>query len=455
MELWELKRLWEVNPEIIAWPVAAIMCIPLVVYCLKNFKRWAKERETLTRNQEIVASRLVVERYARRRQLLASEDKAPSDWFELGKLAYLDNDLQSYFQYTKKSAELSFSPAYRELYFAYINGFGTVKNLRESKAWLLRSAESGDYNSMYNVATAYIEGCGLQCNPLEGIAWLYVAEFKGHKQAAEKIKEAQAGLDTHLVLLVQDRAKAIAEMISIGHSTVDTVIFPPIYRPPVQTPGVAIPHSGNHRQLKGSGTGSVISPSGFILTAAHVVEDSGYLEVVTPEGKFPASVLSLDATNDVALIKVDRAFSNTIPLGRSGEVRLGASVSTIGFPNIDIQGLSPKVTNGLISGENGLQNDVRLWQISVPVQPGNSGGPLLDQKGRVVGIVVSQLNCHQAMEATGSIPQNVNYAIKASYFEPLLHFHKVDIANSYQDEPADFQEMVARSQKSVVLILVY
>jgi S1-C subfamily serine protease len=455
MELWELKRLWEVNPEMITWPVAAIMCIPFVVYCFKNYKRWAKEQETLTRDSAIEATRRVFERDARRRQLLASDDKAPSDWFELGQLAFQDNDRQSYFQYIKKSAELSYSPAYKELSSAFIYGWGTVKNLRESMAWLLRSAESGDLNSMYDVATAYIEGSGLQCNPLEGIAWLYVAEFKGHKKAAEKIKEAEAALDAHLILLVQDRAKAVAELISIGHSTIDTVIVPPINRPPVHTPGVTMPHSGNHRQLKGSGTGSVISPSGFILTAAHVVEDSEYLEVVTSEGKFLASVLSLDATNDVALIKVERTFSNTIPLGRSGEVRLGASVSTIGFPNIDIQGLSPKVTKGLISGENGFQNDVRLWQISVPVQPGNSGGPLLDQKGRVVGIVVSQLNCHQAMEATGSIPQNVNYAIKASYFEPLLHFHKVDIANSYQDEPADFQEMVARSQNSVVLILVY
>lgn len=455
MELWELKRLWEVNPEIITYPVAAISIIVLFIYYLKGYLSWAKEQEVRKKDAAIAESLRVLTRDTRRRQLLASEDKAPSDWFELGKLAYLDNDLQSYFQHTKKSAELSFSPAYRELSFAYINGFGTVKNLRESKAWLLRSAESGDCNSMYNIATAYIEGCGLQCNPLEGIAWLYVAEFKGHKKAAEKIKEAEAALDAHLILMVQDRAKAIAELISMERSTVDTVIIPPTNRQPVHAPEVAIPHSGNHRQLKGSGTGSVISPSGFILTAAHVVEDSGYLEVVTPEGRFPASVLSLDATNDVALIKVERTFSNIIPLGRSGEVRLGASVSTIGFPNIDIQGLSPKVTKGLISGENGFQNDVRLWQISVPVQPGNSGGPLLDEKGRVVGIVVSQLNCHQAMEATGSIPQNVNYAIKASYFEPLLHFHKVETANIHVDEPADFQEMVARSQKSVVLILVY
>lgn len=455
MELWELKRLWEVNPEIIAWPVAAVMCLPLIVYCFKNYKKWTKEQEVISQNRAIVAARLVVERNARRRQLLASDDKAPSDWFELGQLAFQDNDRQSYFQYIKKSAELNYPQAYKELSVAFMYGYGTVKNLRESMTWLLRSAESGDYNSMYDVATAYIEGSGFLCNPLEGIAWLYVAEFKGHKKASERIKEAEAALDAHLILLVQDRAKAISELISIGRSTVDTVIIPPTNRHPVQAPEVAIPNSGNHRQLKGSGTGSVISPAGFILTAAHVVEDSGYLEVVTQEGRFPASVLSLDATNDVALIKVERTFSNTIPLGRSGEVRLGASVSTIGFPNIDIQGLSPKVTKGLISGENGFQNDVRLWQISVPVQPGNSGGPLLDEKGRVVGMVVSQLNCHQAMEATGSIPQNVNYAIKASYFEPLLHFHKVETANSHLDEPADFQEMVARSQKSVVLILVY
>jgi S1-C subfamily serine protease len=165
-------------------------------------------------------------------------------------------------------------------------------------------------------------------------------------------------------------------------------------------------------------------------------------------------MLSVDEANDIALLKVEQMFDDHIQVGRSSEVRLGQSVSTIGFPNIGIQGHSPKVTQGMISGENGVQNDIRMWQISVPIQPGNSGGPLLDEQGRLVGVVVASLSL-RAIQITGSVPQNVNYAIKGAYLEPLLNFHKVAVAQPSNAAPASFQDMIAVAQKASVLILVY
>jgi len=206
---------------------------------------------------------------------------------------------------------------------------------------------------------------------------------------------------------------------------------------------------------KGSGSGAVISKTGHIATAAHVVRGASRIEVVTPSGTFVAKVLNCDDSNDVALIKVDNEFQTFIPVGRSSEVRLGQSVSTIGFPNIEIQGHSPKVTQGVISGENGIQNDIRLWQVSVAVQPGNSGGPLLDENGRLVGIVVASLGL-KAVQATGSVPQNVNYAIKSAYLEPILGFHQLQVEQASGSMPVpSFQDMVATAQKSSVLIIVY
>ena len=186
----------------------------------------------------------------------------------------------------------------------------------------------------------------------------------------------------------------------------------------------------------------------------HVIKGAIYLEVVTPAGTHPATVLSVDDANDVALLKVDQSFDAHIPVGRSSEVRLGQSVATIGFPNIGIQGHSPKVTQGMISGENGVQNDIRMWQISVPIQPGNSGGPLLDEHGRLVGVVVASLSL-RAIQITGSVPQNVNYAIKGAYLEPLLNFHKVPVVQAASAAPGSFQDMVATAQKASVLVLVY
>ena len=108
----------------------------------------------------------------------------------------------------------------------------------------------------------------------------------------------------------------------------------------------------------------------------------------------------------------------------------------------------------MISGENGVQNDIRMWQISVPIQPGNSGGPLLDEQGRLVGVVVASLSL-RAIQITGSVPQNVNYAIKGAYLEPLLNFHKVPVAQAATGAPASFQDMIAGAQKASVLILAY
>jgi serine protease Do len=105
---------------------------------------------------------------------------------------------------------------------------------------------------------------------------------------------------------------------------------------------------------------------------------------------------------------------------------------------------------------NGIGDDPRTWQISVPVQPGNSGGPLLDESGNLVGIVESKLSV-EASKATNDLPQNVSYAVKSTYALALLDPY----LNSSAPEPNQplqekrFEDMVARAQQSVVLILIY
>lgn len=407
---------------------------------------------------------------------------APVAFLELGRMAIESQDMQEAIEHYTQAARLGSSVACRELaqiylnrgalnnYFewelkgaeagnvismtnvagAYKHGQGTLKNIGKSTHWLLRSAEAGNRVSMTKVALAYLEAFGVPENPAEGLAWLYVAEFKKDSEAEKLIKTAEAKLNNSLILMAQDRAKVIMDLMREGRST------SPSSLPGAGSSGVPGQASATKpkHEAKGSGSGAVVSPAGHVVTAAHVVKGISYLEVVTSAGTYPASVLSLDEANDIALLKVDQAFDTHIPVGRSGDMRLGQSVATIGFPNIGIQGHSPKVTQGMISGENGIQNDIRMWQISVPVQPGNSGGPLLDEQGRLIGVVVASLSL-RAVQITGSIPQNVNYAIKGAYLEPMFHYHKVPLSAQPALAPASFQDMVASAQKSSVLILCY
>jgi serine protease Do len=115
----------------------------------------------------------------------------------------------------------------------------------------------------------------------------------------------------------------------------------------------------------------------------------------------------------------DRGIS-PLPIASSRAVRLGNSVATVGFPNIGLQGFAPKFARGEIAALSGAGDDARYFQISVPVQRGNSGGALVDERGNVVGVVSAKLNARAAFLSSGSLPENVNYAVKSSFLLSFL-----------------------------------
>ena len=100
-------------------------------------------------------------------------------------------------------------------------------------------------------------------------------------------------------------------------------------------------------------------------------------------------------------------------------MKLGNTVATVGFPNIGLQGFAPKLAKGEIASLSGASDDARYFQISVPVQPGNSGGALVDGRGNVVGVVSAKLSARATLAANGTLPENVNYAVKSSYLLKL------------------------------------
>lgn len=207
-----------------------------------------------------------------------------------------------------------------------------------------------------------------------------------------------------------------------------------------------------------SGTGFFISSNGLLATNFHVIEGAATIEVKTTSETLVATVLTVDKANDIALLQVKPSGPTTpLTLTSSSDVRRGSRVFTVGYPHISIQGAEPKVTDGLISSLSGMEDDPRFFQISVPVQPGNSGGPLVTFDGSVIGIVSAQLNALAMAEAGAGLPQNVNYAVKSNYVFELTRAYgvKSTVLNKSNGsaQRVDFETIVERVENATVLVL--
>lgn len=177
----------------------------------------------------------------------------------------------------------------------------------------------------------------------------------------------------------------------------------------------------------------VSSGSGFfvnnntVVTNYHVVESCKEIQVNAQSGIFIAESVETDAANDLAAIKLGQLVSNTHVKFRGGSsVRVGESILVVGFPLDGILGGGLKATNGIVNGLSGLGSDITKLQISAPIQPGNSGGPLLDDGGLLVGVVVSKIKTSFIVDVTGDIPQNINFAIKSSVLQNFLEANDIE-----------------------------
>ena len=175
--------------------------------------------------------------------------------------------------------------------------------------------------------------------------------------------------------------------------------------------------------VKSSGSGFLINSDGYIATNYHVVKDASIIKVKGISGNFNTSftarLIISDINNDLAIIKIDKKSVLIDPpyIISSRKTESGSSVFCLGYPLRATMGEEVKVTNGIISSNSGFKNDITSYQISAPIQPGNSGGPLLDDKGNLVGIINAK-----HLEA-----ENVSYAVKSAYLISLMNSTNEDI----------------------------
>jgi S1-C subfamily serine protease len=175
------------------------------------------------------------------------------------------------------------------------------------------------------------------------------------------------------------------------------------------------------RPAVSTGTGFAVTVDGTLLTAAHVVEGASRVEVSqASRAPVTARVVSEDRANDLAILEIGAPTPHYLTLARPRAACVGQSIFTIGFPMVSLLGKEPKFSEGTISSLKGFRDAPSLMQITVPVQPGSSGGPVLTETGEVLGVVTSTAAVASFLSASGSIPQNVNWAVKAEYASALF-----------------------------------
>ena len=363
--------------------------------------------------------------------------------YKLGEIYYRGYgvflDIEQAVKWYTKAAELGHTEATYKLGEMYKKGEYVPRNYKQAVKWYTKAAKQGVAKAQFNLGVMYANGEGVPQNNKMAYIWSSLAATNGDESArknrnilADKLPPKQ---------LAEAQELAIKIQYKIDHPTESKK----------QQPSV----SKTEKKVSSSGTGFIITKKGYVMTCYHVIADSNTIKIKVGNDIYSAKVVRKDPNNDLALLKIHGTFP-ALAFSSKRSAKMGQEVFTIGFPNPVLQGISAKFTNGTVNSLTGFRDDVRLYQISVPVQPGNSGGPLLDDRGNIIGVIVAMIDAKTAFNITGSLPQNVNYAVKSTYAQAIIDtMPEVAAKLLSPSRNSSFDAAVDRVKKSVVMVLTY
>jgi hypothetical protein len=302
----------------------------------------------------------------------------------------------------RKAAEQGFEEAQYQLGLAYAGGIGVPQDDKQGFFWLHKAADQGNASAQHHLGLCYVNGDGVEKDLDKASEWIFRAVIGYMEEGRIKIAEAalhdiEQQLPGRHIQTTQLRARlALVE------------VPPSARQPDFAWTGVSI------------GTGWPIAP-GYVVTNNHVIDGSDEIVLINPDGeRMAASIALRDDAHDLAVLAVKdtKQLPLALPLARQS-APIGASVFTVGFPRIDLLGKTPKLSAGLVSAVNGFDGDASTYRLELLLRRGNSGGPLVNMNGEVVGIVVSMLG---AIDANGNIHPipTTSYSVKAIYLQDLL-----------------------------------
>jgi S1-C subfamily serine protease len=359
------------------------------------------------------------------------------DLYHQGKGVARDDEKAAYWY--RKAADGGHADACSKLARMYIRGEGVPKDGQQAVDWYRKAADRGSYLADFALGALYYKGESITKNQREAYFWLLVySRGKGDSTTSEWLRDLEKELSTQ----IQDEVRIAVEKWHPSTSPSKAEGSATLVNPLPRTP----PLAPSREVVRSTGSGFFVAPE-RVVTNFHVAGDCERIRVA---GRHEAILVGGDAQNDMALLAVPQTtYSHSVL--RAGRVNLGESVTVVGFPLSGVlSGIN--VTAGNVSGLFGIGGDSRFLQITAPVQPGNSGGPLLDSGGRVVGVVVSKLDTLAIAKATGDVPQNVNFAISVNSLASFLNSQGVSFRSAVSGNALPPEEIARRGQSFAVAI---
>jgi uncharacterized protein len=418
----------------------------------------------------------------------------------------------------KKAAEQGYAKAQSKLGLMYDRGEGVSQDYKQAAYWYKMAAEQGQVYAQRNLGLSYYHGHGVSQNFMMAYVWSNLAATKGYENAIKDRDIIAKQLTPHQLSEAQDLAAQIQYKIdNSGKEESSSVAMPtpsPNYRTPTSKSDVEVrwvqqtlknlgydpgpvdgvmgartrgaiiafqtdigvaptgvidevlvaqlrlvskidrarPTADTEKMV--SGTGFLITTDGYIVTCHHVVEGAARIEIYVGDKMYPASLVQEDPNSDLAILKVNGSSFPALAFSPHRSAKMGQDVFTVGFPNPGLQGISAKYTKGTVSSLTGFKDDLRLYQISVPIQPGNSGGSLLDEYGNILGVVIATLSAKKTFEISGSLPQNVNYAVKSLYAQAMIDTLP-GLAGKLLAPSKSQSGAIENAQNSTVMVICY
>jgi S1-C subfamily serine protease len=206
-------------------------------------------------------------------------------------------------------------------------------------------------------------------------------------------------------------------------------------------------------EVQSTGSGFFVTNDGWLLTNRHVVNNCAEIDIVVAGNRLKTARKIISLSSDLALVKADYSPYRSAEFRSGKGIRPGSTVVVMGFPLTGILSPEINVTTGNVSALAGIAGDATVLQHTAPVQPGNSGGPLLDDSGNVVGVVVAKADAIKFAEETGDIPENIAFAIKSSIARDFLDAEGIDYAAAPSAASEDIADIVVRVRPYVSLLL--